>query len=505
MDGLFVDENTFCEFSALEARRDSQLSQELYAGGFGGFDPVGWMGLLPDPDPVLRKTGDGVDVLRSLLSDDKVISCIQNRKLGTLRKQDYGFKPGAKEGEKPSSASEALCADLAEDLSEINLYNVFSQILDAPYYGYTPVEYMWQPEGGKLRLDDLKPRPVEWFGFNDQHEPYYLGEVDLDIKPALREKAGFAMHFPDAKNPYGLRLLSRCLWPVAIKKGGVQFWTMLCERFGKPWVTALVSGDKTKREEALRMLTAMVTSGVAALSDGSKVDVHTFQGKGEIHKQLVQYCDRCIARALMGQNLTNEGESTGSYAESKTSAGSLEIYQEADEHLLVSFMNGLGKVYRDLNDKAAMAPVFQFREPEDYTAQGELGKQAVDAGARLTDKFFERRMGLKTDEFTVADEKRKGPGTELSSGGDGLSPSQKAVEGLISDLIKSSTSGVAENEKLIIGAILASESADEAMERLLTIYPELSAGDLDEVLSQGLLAASAYGVHTVEQEAKGDE
>lgn len=507
MTGLFVDEHTFLDFSELEARRESGLTREMYAGGgLGGFDPVGWLGLMPDPDPVLRKTGDGASVLRGLLGDDKVISSIQNRKLGTLKKQDYRFEPTAPEGEKASVASTTLCADLSADLEEVDLYNVFSQVLDAPYYGFTPVEILWRAEGGKMRIADLKPRPVEWFKYDAKHNAYFVGASEMTGQPLIDHKVVFARHFPDATNPYGLRLLSRCLWPVAIKKGGIQFWTMLCERFGMPWVIGQVNGDEKKRAEALVQLSAMVQDAVAVVSGGTEVKLHNVEGKGgDLHPALIRYCDRSIARALQGQNLTNEGDSTGTYAESRTSGEALDVYREADEHLVVTFMNNLAMAYRRVNSADALAPFFTFREPEDYTAQAELGKKITEMGAKLKPVFFERRLGLKPDEFYVPGEPGKGDAAELSLGDGDLSPSQGAVDRLCDELLKNAGTDITRNEKLILAAILASESAEEAMERLLELYPSLSTDKLGELMEQGLLSASLFGVHTVDAEGGDDD
>lgn len=501
-EGLWVAPDQFMSFSELENRSGIDLIPELYATGFSGFDPVNWLGLLPDPDPVLRKTGDGVSVLRSLTADDKVLSCIQNRKLGTLKKKDYRYEPGHLEGEEADKPSVDLCKDLSEDLWNVDLYNVFSQILDAPYYGMIPVEILWKIDAGKLRIADLKPRPSEWFGFNERHEAVWTGGFGVENIPVIPNKLVIARHFPDALNPYGLRLLSRCLWPVAIKKGGMRFWTMLCERFGMPWVIGHVTGDKPKRDEAMRSLVSMVQNAVAVVSGDTKVDIHGMEGKGgDLHPALIRYCDMSIARALTGQNLTNEGGSTGSYAESKTSDDALDDYREADEHLLVSFMEDLSAIYRDVNSMAAMSPAFRFVEPEDYTAKADLDGKLSKMGVKFNKVHFVRAYQIPDDEFDIGSvqaEKDMEAGSaefasESGTGGD----HQEAIDGLADDLFASDgVNAFTENEKLILEAVSKSESYEEAMERLLDLYPDLSAEKLGDILERGILSAEMYGMWT---------
>lgn len=500
MTGLWVSPDRFVSFSELENQKDSSLMSELYATGWTGFDPVGWFGLMPDPDPVLRKTGDGVSVLRTLTADDKVLSCIQNRKLGTLKKKDFRFEPGHEEGKDADKSSVDLCRDLSADMWDIDLYNVFSQILDAPYYGLIPIEIIWKSESGKLRIADLKPRPCEWFGFNGRHELVWTGGFGVSDQPVVPNKLVVARHFPDAVNPYGLRLLSRCLWPVAIKKGGIRFWTTLCERFGMPWVIGHVNGQKKERDEALSQLAAMVQNAIAVVSGDTKVDVHGMEGKGgELHPTLVRYCDMSIARALTGQNLTNEGGSTGSYAESKTSDDALDDYREADEHLLVSFMENVAAIYQAVNSPSAMSPSFRYIEPEDYTARADLDTKLSKMGVKFKKVHFERAYQLSGDEFDLTgnaeDETGEQAGAEFASQPGDAGDHQDAIDGFVGDLFTSE--GIAtltNNEKLILGAISASETYEEAMERLLELYPALSAEKLKDVLERGLLAAEMFGM-----------
>lgn len=515
--GIWVTPTTYSDFADLSAHGQSALTGEIYTGAsLSGFDPVGWLGLLPDPDPVLLKMGGGVAVLRELTGDDKVISSIQNRKLGTLKKKDYLMEPGAAEDQSPDKASEDLCRRLRRDLEGIDLYNVFSQVLDAPYYGATPVELIYDADGGALRLKAMKPRPVEWFAYDGDHQPMFAGPDNLETTPLIQEKIVIARHFPDAVNPYGLRLLSRCLWPVAIKKGGIQFWTMLCERFGMPWVIGHVNGDDTERSKTLSQLIAMVQNAVAVVSGDTQVDIKSMDGKsGDLHPALIRYCDTCIARALQGQNLTNEGNSTGSYAESRTSAEALGDFQEADEQLIVSFMNRLAKTYRDINSPAAMAPVFRYREPEDHAALADLDTKLKNLGIRFKKERFTRRYHLAEDEFdmatsaadagapssdTAADPEKQ---TELAAGDGQTTPGQAEIDAFCADLARQASKGTRKALNAVLEAVSGAADYPDAARRLLELYPDFPRGDLETMMEQAQFNATLFGVYA-EKEENGD-
>lgn len=504
-DGLWITPTEFLDFSETEIAEKQALIEEMYSGSsVSGFDPIGWLGLLPDPDPVLKKTGDGVGVLRSLMADDKVISCMQNRKLGVLKKEDFLWEAGHEKDKEADARSIALCDALKADLEDVDLYNLFSQVLDAPYFGATYVEIIWRAENGRLRIDKLKPRPCEWFSYNDQHEPVFRGKDQLTGEPIPYGKIMIARHFPDATNPYGLRLLSRCLWPVAIKKGGIRFWTTLCERFGMPWVIGKVDGDQAERRKALTALTAMVQDAVAVVSSKTEVEMHGLEGQGgELHPKLVQYCDMSIARALMGQDLTSEGKNTGTYAESQTSKEALGDFQNADETLVLKFMRDLAYLYRELNDTSAAYPTFRFKEPEDYAALADLDKKLHEMGVRFTPKHFQRKYNLAEDEFTLTQENAGATDpekTELASPGDAFTKEQQAIETLCDDLLMNGAKTLAENERKILQAVQSATSYEEAMENLLDLYPELSMDSLQELIEQGAFNADLFGRWTVDQE-----
>lgn len=506
MEGIWISPDKFISLAELEAKSAERqaLTSELYTSPFA-FDALSWLSLLPDPDPVLRKTGDGIQVLRDLTADHKVLASIQNRKLGTLLKRDYVFDAGCVENEEPTPEAERIAKELRQDLENIDLYNVFSQVLDAPYLGYTPVEIIWQVQGGRYHITDLKPRPQEWFDFNGKHELVWRG----DSQPVLEGKIVLARHFPDATNPYGLRLLSRCLWPVAIKKGGVKWWAMLCEKFGLPWIVGKApsgSGDAERRKIASQ-LSSMVQDAVAVVSQGTEVDIHGFEAKtGSLHPDLVRYMDSAIALVIMGQTLTAEVGERGSLAAGKVHEDVLDKYTDADETLVCTLMDELAWIYTQLNVRDVLSPTFRYVEPEDYQARADLDGKLHLVGVRFTKAHFERAYNLSKDEFELeqgpAKGTAKGPGedTELAAPAGGLTPDQQAIDDLAAELVQEAGHALDGNERLIVQAILEAESYEDAIERLLELYPQLSADRLQDLLERGLFAAGAFGRHTADQE-----
>lgn len=516
MEGIWVTPEKYISFSEIEKERITRqglLEERFTSSAVMGFDPVGWLGLLPDPDPVLRKTGDGIAVLRDLTADDKVISAIQSRKLGILKKKDFVFAPGHGEAEKADKESELICKNLEQDLSRVDLYNIFSQVLDAPYYGAAVVEILWRPENGNLRIENLKPRPIEWFGYNDNHEPVFKSSQAIDGEPIPFGKAVIVRHFPDAVNPYGLRLLSRCLWPIAIKKGGIQFWTTLCERFGMPWVigTARPGADKTERSSILTALTSMVQDAVAVVSGGTEVKLHGVEGKGgDLHPKLIQFMNSAISTVLMGQTLTAEVGDSGSRALGEVHKSVLDDYREADETLVVKFMRDLGWIYQQINSPTAHHPTFRYRGPADYAKHADLDNKLYTVGVRFEPVHFEKKYDLAGDEFTID----RGTGVRDQGSGQAFSspprrftaspaeftPEQQAIEDLIDESVPGAAGALKGNEQKILDIVTASDSFDEAIEGLLELYPSLSMEGLQDALERTIMNIDMFGRWTAREE-----
>lgn len=498
MKGLYSATGEFIDFS--ESVNKADLTTE-FATRLAATDLTSYLGLLPDSDPVLLKRGDNADVLEDLTADDQVCMAMQNRKLRVLNKQDYDFAPGQAKGKEASAQAISLCADLVADLEAINLRNVFSTVLDAPFFGYTVLELLWEAQKGRYRLADIVAKPRRWFGFNDHNEPVFCGNSGLD-RPLARGQFVVVRHFPTFDNPYGLRLLSRCLWPVAFKRGGIEFLTRFCEKFGMPWVLAKAP-VKMERADRLVMagdLSAMVQDAVAVLPSGADVEIASASTKaGDLHENYLRRWDKAISKVLMGQTLTAEMDGSGSRAASETHYSVGEDMAEADQFLVTSTMNEIALIYRDIHaPSGVIAPVFSYSEPEDFAAKADLDTKLHSVGVRFNKSHFSRRYGLADDEFELegAVSDHAGPFQFASA-----STAQDVVDKTVAEMLPAA---VAANREMTnrIQSIVQSAETFEDMQIMLAelLGQDVEDGELAELLGRMMLNAGAYGIQAVEGE-----
>ena len=234
MKGLYSADGTFTPFSVMDLSTELATRQNA---GVTFSELEGWLNTLPDPDPVLRKRGDDSAILDELSADDQVTTAMLSRKNRVLNCPHFSFRAGAPEGEEPTPQAQELYRRFMADLEHMNLRSIISGMLDAPFFGFTPLELIWRLDGDWWHLLDIVPRPQRWFRFDNDNKPTFVGVYGGLAAQPIPLPAGkfvFVTHHATYDNPYGLRLLSRCLWPVAFKRGGVQFYARFVERHGMP-------------------------------------------------------------------------------------------------------------------------------------------------------------------------------------------------------------------------------------------------------------------------------
>lgn len=515
MPGIYVSPSKYIDFA--ETPRVADLSREIASRG-AAWDFYGLIGLLPDPDPVLRRRGDGAEILDGLTADGHVISVIQTRKLGTLKKE-YHWQPGALGDQEPDQAAKKLCADLVDDLGRINVHDLLSEILDAPYFGLTPIEIGWEGGKGGMRISKLRGLPHRWFGFTEENEPRFISKNNpWEGEELPAGKFVFARHFPTYDNPFGLRLLSRCFWPVMFKKGGWKWWIKFIEKYATPFLLGRYRSGATPAEqtELLAKLAAMVQDAVAAVPEGSTVELLSAgdkAGSSDLYLRFNGAMDAEISKVIMGQTLTAEVGDKGSYAAAKTHENVLDVYREADQRLVKSTMDEIARIYAQVNAPGVPAPAFSWFEQEEPQKDfADRDKTLADSGVKFKKAYYVRRYGLKEDEFEVTDG-LTGPagqtgltGQKQNKAGDfaETTTDQPGLDDLIEDkMAAEADKEIAAMVERVRELVMTAGSLEEIRDGLIDLYPRISDDQLARALSLGLTGAELAGRLDVREDMHG--
>ena len=315
-------------------------------------------------------------------------------------------------------------------------------------------------------------------------------------------------HNADYLNPYGLALLSLCFWDVAFKKGGMQFWMKFIEKYAIPYFIGKYEpgASDEQKQEILETLIKMVQDAVAAIPNDSSVEIKEASGKSasaEIFKDFIEVMDKNIAKNILGQTLTTEQGETGSYALGKVHNQVREDIIESDVRLVEEAINKLLFWIHELNFNDDNIPSIEFYSPKPVTQEdAAIDKTAYDMGVRFKAEHFIRKYGYKAEEITVVEPAAisDGSASNFSESSDAIVQklqqrfdefAERFYDGELNDVI---------NEKLVpvIESFSECRNAEEALDKLAEVYPDMDSQKLEEKLAKVIFISDLLGRTSIE-------
>ena len=442
--------------------------------------------ILPDPDIVLRKQGKDIRIYKELLCDPHVFACIQSRKAGVLS-LNWEINRGL-DKDKNAEAIEKL-------LRKLNIHKLISDILDATSFGYQPLEIIWKKSSsGHVLPAKIIAKPPEWFCFDDDNnlkfrtKDNYYGEIVPDKKFLL------AQNNPSYNNPYGERTLSRVFWSVTFKKGGLKFWVVFTEKYGMPHLIGKHPRGASKDETntLADMLEDMVQDAIAVIPDDSSVEIQeankSKSSSAEIYEKLIDKMNAEISKAILGQTLTTEIGSTGSYAASNTHFAIRQDIVDSDRKLVESVINQLIQWIYEINFSNQEVPVFEMYEPEDVDLTlAQRDKILSETGVKFTKEYFIKAYGLEEEDFDIREDIIPATNSQFSEfKEDASGPGQEQIEDLYKFISDNKLSEQA--QKMISPLIALIDDCEDFNE----VYELLTDKNLFLIYSQALVVLKLH-------------
>lgn len=317
-----------------------------------------FIGILPNPDKILQKTGKTIEAYRELKNDPHVWSCIQSRKSGLLG-YDYQILP--------NEAPVSLCETVKSFLRDLDVYQLISDALEAPLFGYQPFEIIWKYTGARnqyLIPSEIIAKPQEYFLFDSFGKIKYRKKGSITGEYPPEYKIILLQYEASFMNPYGQSLLSKCYWPVTFKNAGLRFWINFMERFGMPLLVGQYTRGSTYEESKTlaRDLAEMTEDAVIVTPSDINIEFKeaTRSSSTSLFKELIRHCNAEISKTLLSQTLTTELE-MGSYAASMTHFKIRKEVIISDSRLVEKLFNELIRYFINLNySNKTNYPIFKF-------------------------------------------------------------------------------------------------------------------------------------------------
>ncbi|GJQ44137.1 MAG: DUF935 family protein [Ignavibacteriae bacterium] len=362
------------------------------------------MSVLPDPDAIFTENNNDYTVYRDLLTDPHLMATIQQRKMQVMQ-MDYQIDYNGKN---------AIKEDVENFFTKLQVSEIIGDIMDAIFFGYVVQEIEWGKEGKILLPKKLIGKPQEWFIFDKRNElrmrkyknGYYFFEEGEKLPPY---KFILTQHKPTFTNPYGEKILSRCYWPVQLKKGGIEFWQLMMERYGMPYLVGRYPNTFTEpqKQEFLEQLEDMVKDNITIFEESLGIDVKESPKYeiGQLYENLVSFHNKEISKAVLTVTLTTEVEGVGSYKASEIHKEMLSYLGVSDKKLVESSLNKLIDYFCELNYGDVERPRIKLNKKEAIVEESaERDKLLSEIGVKFTRDYFKKRYNLQDGDFEISNQ-----------------------------------------------------------------------------------------------------
>ncbi|MBN2895040.1 MAG: DUF935 family protein [Campylobacterales bacterium] len=454
----------------------SELATHQNATGF-----ISFLNILPDPDPVLKKQGKNLSIYKELTSDDHLFSVMGTRIAG-VRSKEWAIDRGG---------SKTRQAKIIDDLfkNRIKPFELMGAIMEAPFFGYSVMEVVWERRDGLYLPARIVGKPKEWFAFTPSGELLLKTKANPSGESVPAFKFLVARSRASYENPYGEKILSRCFWPVVFKKGGIRFWVTFAEKYGMPFLVGKKPRGTSKEEtEALAdQLENMVQDAIGVIPDDASIEIKEASGKAssaDVYERLAAFMNASISKAVLGQTLTTEVGDTGSYAASQTHDQVRGDLVDEDTHLVEDTINTLIGWIWELNFGGNSAPIFSlYQEEEVDKALAERDEILSRTGVRFTKNYYMKAYGFEEGDIEVT-EASVAAAQSVQSFSE-TPPKPKSADAL--DAQSKAQSTKEQEQEILSGVLRILDSAstyEEAIDAILGAYPTLTLPSLQNTLER---------------------
>lgn len=358
---------------------------------------------LPDPDKILTDNNYDYAILRDLMNDPHLIAALQQRKMQVMQ---MGWEIECEGNEKLKNRA-------IEIMKELSLSEIMNGILDAIPFGFDVGEISYERDSNEIVPVNIISKPQEWFIFSKENElmmrKYINGSYIFEEGRKLPEyKFIITQYQPSYTNPYGEKVLSRCYWPITFKRGGIEFWQLMMERFGMPYLIGRYATGATEpeKEQLLEDLKQMVKDSISVFEVGKEIEIKESPqyDVGQLYEKLVEFHNKEISKAVLTVTLTTEVEKSGSYKVAEIHKEMLNYLGITDKKLVEKALNKMFEYYTILNYGDVPYPRVKLNKKEavaDHTA--ERDKMLTEMGVKFTREYYKKRYNLADGDFVISE------------------------------------------------------------------------------------------------------
>ena len=361
-----------------------------------------------------------------------------------------------------------------------------------------PIEpiIIYEKADGFIFPVSLTAKPQEWFYYSCEGEFFFNSRTNSNgiLIPEDSVKFLVPRHRADFLNPYGECLLSRCFWNVIFINGGMEFWLKFMEKYGTPWAIGKYdrSMSESEQNQLFMTLKRMVQDAVAAIPNDGSVEILNSGDKSnsDIYQSFITKCENNISKVILGQTLTTDIGSSGSYAAANIHSEVRADLIQNDIRLVENTLNEFIKKVSSLNFNETETPMFEIYEEEGIDQSlVERDNKVQTLGVKFTKEYIKKAYGYDDNDFDVLPVGEKYNDSDFS---DATDDDYDKIDNLIDNLNLDETV-IKDSLNPIIKMFQKSRDSEECMEMLAETYPEMRTEELEKMLTKVIFLSTMLG------------
>lgn len=312
--------------AAPRVRQKPELYEVATAQIFDKYSDYPSNGLTPVKLAEIFREADTGEVYRQMElfeemeeKDPHLFSQLQTRK-NAVTGLDYEVIPFDGENEE----DKAIAQFIKDQLSAIeSMEELLMDLLDAIGKGFAVTEILWQSEGDQITVAAFKQRHQKRFFWDSQNDDFKVRTKEQPSGLALPQNK-FIVHKYKARSGHSARagVLRVVAWMYLFKNYDIKDWVSFCEVYGMPLRLGKYAQGASEEDKRSLMntLIRLGTDAAGIIPDGASIEFITTDkaSSTDLFERLARYCDEQVSKAVLGQTLTSDTGSGGSYAQSKT-------------------------------------------------------------------------------------------------------------------------------------------------------------------------------------------
>ena len=338
--------------------------------------------------------------------DEDVANCLDSLKLSVLER-DRDVTPANENDSRAIDAAEFV----KEQLARLDFHNVLDCILDAPGYGFSVQEMMFDVSAGQVEVLAIDDCPQELFLFGNRFYPQ-CGKLQLLDQPwasqgpeVPEQKFLITTYRKRGRNRMGRPLLRSVFWPSWFKRNMQRIWMQYAEKGPGTAVVRYNDPDNAQEKQtAAELAQSIVESTAVAVPQSFAIELELLKSARSqdpaVYEHFFQAMQYSIARRILGETLTSFGNEggTGAKAQGEVHADtllqrSIELCRAVETVIQNQLVRPL--VLWNFGPDAPMPTWgFDLEEEEDL-----LQRLTIDAGLQRMGKKF--TVGYIADRYDV--------------------------------------------------------------------------------------------------------